>query len=93
MGQAKEDEMKLLVAILGSLLLLAVAAFCGVRFLGDIRTDRQGGSVYGLQDWLQRDRFGLLGRSVGFLVCERCAEMRCNMDGDRQRVAANTNKW
>ena len=33
MGQAKEGEMKLLVAILGSLLLLAVAAFCGFGFL------------------------------------------------------------
>ena len=33
MGQAKEDEMKLFVAILGSLLLLAVAAFCGFGFL------------------------------------------------------------
>lgn len=32
MGQAKEDEMKLFVAILGSLLLLAVAAFCGFGF-------------------------------------------------------------
>ena len=33
MGQAKEDEMKLFVAILGSLLLLSVAAFCGFGFL------------------------------------------------------------
>ena len=33
MGQAKEDEMKLFVAILGSLLLLAIAAFCGFGFL------------------------------------------------------------
>jgi len=32
-GQAKEDEMKLFVAILGSLLLLAFAAFCGFGFL------------------------------------------------------------
>ncbi len=33
MGQAKEDEMKLFVAILGSLFLLAVAAFCVFGFL------------------------------------------------------------
>ncbi len=33
MGQTKEDEMKLLVATLSSLLLLAVTAFCGFGFL------------------------------------------------------------
>jgi len=43
-----------------------------VWILGDVRADRQCGSIHGSQDWIQRDRFGLFGWNWN-LDCERCS--------------------